>query len=132
MGLRGWIKRVEHAARGNLASFELLDGSRYYFDPASWELFMHWYECMTAGSAHNWPEAPEVIRKLCEAKDPQAALATVMGEQGTFGSLVYDPDILVNERRLEPRGLVSRYDPQSGEHRVGDPYDAPVEALSEP
>ena len=93
MGLRSWVKRVEHAARGNLASFELLDGSRYYYyyyyDPASWELFMHWYECLGETSTHNWPEAPEVIRKLCEAKDPQAALDAVMGEQRTFGTFAY-------------------------------------------
>jgi hypothetical protein len=130
MGLRSWVKRVEHAARGDLASFELLDGSRYYFDPASWVLFMHWYECLGERSAHNWPEPPEVIRKVCEAKYPQVALDAVMG-QATWGTLVYDPEILVNERRLEPRGLVSSYDPLSGEHRVGDPYDAPLEDLSE-
>jgi hypothetical protein len=129
--IRSWVKRVEHAARGNLASFELLDGSRYYFNPASWELFMHWHACLGESSAHNWPEAPEVIRKVCEAKDPQGALDAVMG-QGTWGTLVYDPEILVNEHRLEPRGLVSHYDPQSGEHHIWDPYDAPLEDLSEP
>src|SRR5215203_3738909 len=91
------------------ARFELLDGSRYYYDPASWELFMHWYECLGETSTHNWPEAPEVIRKLCEAKDPQAALDAVMEEQRTFGTFAYDPDILVNERRLEPWGLVGSY-----------------------
>ena len=92
---------------------------------------MHWYECITAGSAHNWPEAPEVIRKVCEAKYPEVALDAVM-EQAAWGTLAYDPEILVNERRLEPRGLVSSYDPVAGEHRVADPYDAPLEDLSEP
>jgi len=70
---------------------------------------MHWSDCIRAGSAHNWPETPEVIRKLCEAKDPQVALDAVMGEQRTFGTFAYDPDILVDERRLEPRDLVSSY-----------------------
>jgi len=27
------MKCLEHAARGDLDSFELLDSSRYYFDP---------------------------------------------------------------------------------------------------
>jgi hypothetical protein len=130
--LRTLLAKLKRQARGNLGSFELLDGSRFYFDPASWELFMHWHACLGESSAHNWPEAPEVIRKVCEAKDPQAALDAIMREQGTFGSLVYDPEILVNERRLEPRGLVSRYDPAAGEHRILDPYDSPVEDLSEP
>ena len=129
--MRRWIKRLEHAARGDLGSFELLDGSRYYFDPTSAELFMHWVECIRAGSAHNWPPAPETIRKLCEAKDVSRALEEVRGEGG-WGSLVYDAEILVNERRLEPRGLVTRYDPETGEHHMRDPYeDRPVRDLSE-
>jgi hypothetical protein len=128
--LRGWIKRMEKAARGSLASFELLDGSRYYFDPISADLFLHWYDCIRAGSAHNWPPAPEIIQKVCEAKDPEVALEQVMGG-GTFGSLVYDAEILVNERRLEPRGLVTRYDPDTGKHHVRDPYEEPPGDLSE-
>jgi hypothetical protein len=132
VGLRSWVKRVEHAARGNLASFELLDGSRYYYDPSTWDLFLHWHACLGKSSAHDWPPPPEVIRKLTEARDPQAALGALMDQQGTFGSLCYDPEILVNERRLEPRGLVSRYDPVAGEHRILDPYDSPLEDLSEP
>jgi hypothetical protein len=120
--MRRWIKRLEHAARGELASFELLDGSRYYFDPASPELFMHWYECGKAGSAHHWPEPPEVMRKLAQAKDVERAIELVRGE-GSWDFFVYDIEVLVAERTLEPRGLVSRYDPVLGEHVVLDPYD---------
>src|SRR3712207_8868327 len=47
---------------------------RSYFDPTSAELFLHWCDCLRAGSAHNWPPAPEVMRKLCEAKDVEQAL----------------------------------------------------------
>ena len=130
--IRSWVKRVERAARGDLASFELLDGSTYFYNPATWELFLHWYECLGHRSAHDWPPPPEVIRKLCEARDPEAALGALMDQQGTFGSLVYDPDVLINERRLEPRGLVSRYDPRTGERYIDDPYNSPVEDLSEP
>ena len=72
--IRSWVEKVEHAARGNLASFELLDGSRYYYDPVSWELFMHWVECAKQDTAHDWPPPPEVIQKLTEARDPEAAL----------------------------------------------------------
>jgi hypothetical protein len=128
--LRSWIKRLEHAARGNLASFELLDGSRYYFDPLSWDLFMHWSECIHAGSAHNWPPAPEIIRKVCEAKDVERALEEVR-RGGTFSTFVYDEEVLINERRLVPRGLVTRYDPQTGKHHVRDPYEDFREDLSE-
>jgi hypothetical protein len=129
--MRRWIKRLEHAARGNLASFELLDGSRYYFDPASPELFMHWYECGKAGSAHHWPQAPEVLRKLTEAKDVERAIELVRGE-GSWDFLVYDIEVLMSDRSLEPRGIESRYDPVAGEHRIPDPYNNEQEDLSEP
>jgi hypothetical protein len=128
--IRDWVKRLERASREDLESFELLDGSRYYFDPASPELFMHWYECGKAGSAHNWPEPPEVMRKLTEAKDVERAVELVRDE-GSWDFLVYDIEVLISERTLEPRGLVSRYDPVDGEHRVLDPYDYEPEDLSE-
>jgi hypothetical protein len=129
--IRGWVKRLEHTAREDLASFELLDGGRYYFDPASPTLFMHWCECATAGSAHDWPPVPEVLRKLTEAKDVERAIELVRGE-GSWDFLVYDIDTLISERRLEPRGLVSRYDPDLGEHVVRDPYEEGPGDLSEP
>jgi hypothetical protein len=122
MGIRENLKRLRKAAEGELESFELLDGSRYFFDPLSPELFLHFCNCAAAGSAHNWPEPPEVIRKLCEAKDVERALEKVQGE-ATFYSIVYDPQILINERRLEPRGLVSSRDPQTGEWHLRDPYE---------
>jgi hypothetical protein len=128
--IRGWVKRLERTSREDLASFELLDGSRYYFDPASPELFMHRYECGKAGSAHHWPEPPEVLRKLAEAKDVERAVELVRGE-GSWDFLVYDIEVLISERTLEPRGLVSRYDPVLGEHVVLDPYDHEPEDLSE-
>jgi hypothetical protein len=128
--IRGWVKRLEHAARGDLASLELLDGSRYYFDPASPELFMHWCECGKAGSAHHWPEPPEVMRKLAQAKDVERAIELVRAE-GSWDFFVYDIEVLISERTLEPRGLVSRYDPVLGEHVVLDPYGYEPEDLSE-
>ena len=79
-------------------------------------------------------EEAEIVPTLAfaaHAGQRPMALDAIMG-QATWGTLVYDPEILVNERRLEPRGLVSRYDPQSGERYIGDPYDSPVEDLSEP
>ena len=120
--MRGKLRRLEAAMRGNLKSFELLDGSRFYFDPTSSELFLHWCDCARAGNASNWPEPPEVMLKLCEAKDVERALEEVQGE-ATFYSIVYEPEILINERRLEPRPLVSRYDPEAGKHVPIDPYE---------
>jgi hypothetical protein len=44
----------------------------------------------------------------------------VRGEGWSF--LVYDEEVLIAERRLDPRPLVSRYDPQVGKHVPIDPY----------
>ena len=122
MGLRGQLRRLRRAVRGELASFELLDGSRYYFDPLSGELFLHWCDCIRAGNPPDWPEPPEIVRKLCEAKDVRRALDEVAaGGNGAFGTFVYDTEVLINERRLEPRSLVAGR----------DPYDQEVEDLSE-
>jgi len=129
--MRNKLRRLERVARGKLGSFVLLDGSRYYFDRTSAELFLHWCECLRADSARRWPEPPEVYKKLCEAKYPERALDEIH-DGGSFGTFPYDPEVLINERRLEPRGLVTRYDPETGEHHVRDPWEhQPAEDLSE-
>ena len=130
MALRSWLKRIERAARGDVGSFELQSGERFYFDPTSWDLFMHWTDCAKAGNARDWPEPPEVVQKLTEAKDVAQAIEKVRGEG--WNALVYDEETLIRERRLKPRPLVSRYDPKVGEHVPVDPYeDDGPEDLSE-
>src|SRR5215204_1668615 len=105
MGLRERLRSLRRAATsGGLASFALLDGSRYYFDPASPDLYLHWVECIKT-SADRWPEPPEVLRKLCQAKDVERAIDVVRGE-GSWDFIVYDIEVLKSERRLEPRPLV--------------------------
>ena len=115
MGTRDKLRHLLKVARGHLESFELLDGSRYYFDPASPELFMHWFACARAGNPCDWPPAPEILQKLCEARDLDSALE-VVASKGEF--LPYDRDILITERRLEPRSLVAGRD--VNDQMVGD------------
>jgi hypothetical protein len=102
---RGWLKRLERAASEDLESFELLDGSTYYYD---WletyrELFLHAYD-LHLGMGDKWPEPPEVYRKMCEAKDPAAVLERFKPEdpKRAFVNVaeLFDTDALVNERRL--------------------------------
>ena len=119
MGLRGRLERLERAARGTLVSFELLDGSRFYYNPQTPELFMHWYDCATAGNPDKWPEAPEAVRKVTEAKDPEAALVRISGGAEW---IAYDREALLREREIRPRSLVAGR----------DVYDQEVEDLSEP
>jgi hypothetical protein len=120
MGLRRRLKRLERAARGNLASFELLDGTRFYYNPQTLELFSHWYDCLTAGNPDKWPEPPEAVRKVTKAKDPRAALESIRGG-GTLDVIPYDPEALTTERVIKPRSLVAGR----------DVYDQDVEDLSE-
>jgi hypothetical protein len=101
---RDRIKRLERDARGDLDSFLLLDGSRYYFDPAEAykELFSHALDLQLGRVG----EPPELFRKLCEAKDPAAVLDRLAPEnpQAAFVNVaeMYDRDALINERRLIP------------------------------
>jgi hypothetical protein len=90
-----------------LESFELLDGSTYYYDRLETykELFLHAYD-LEIGDTDKWPEPPEVYRKMCEAKDPAVVLERFKPEtpQHAFVNLaeLYDKYVLVNERRLVP------------------------------
>jgi len=106
MSLKSWLRRIEHAARGNLATFELLDGTRFYYNPQSPELFLHGIACLRAGNPDKWPEPPESVRKVTEAKDPRAALESIRGG-GSWDILPYDLEALVRERDIRPRSLVA-------------------------
>jgi hypothetical protein len=105
MGLRSWMKRLERHASEDLGSFELLDGSTYYYDRLEThkELFLHACD-VQLGDADKWPEPPEVYRKMCEARDPAAVLERFIPEnpQGAFvdPTEVVDVEVLVRERRL--------------------------------
>ena len=129
MALRGRLKRVEKAARGNVESFELLDGTQFHFDvqACAREIFRHWYECL-GSRAQDWPEPPEIYRKALEAKDVERAVLMIDACMGSFSFAVYDRDVLLQERRLKPRGLVARRDPATGEWSPVDPYSEEHEA----
>ena len=122
MGLRSWVKRLEHGARGSLESFVLVDGSRYYYDPQSGECFLHAMECMRAQhlGGEAFPEPPETIKALVRARDRAAALEQVAG--GTFDVFPYEREALVERGELVPRSLVAG-------RGLGEPSEA--EDLSE-
>jgi hypothetical protein len=63
---------------------------------------------------------------VLEAKDIEAAIPQVFG-----AFLPYDPAVLIRERRLVPRSMVCRYDPETKTHVPLDPYDQRVGDLSE-
>ena len=105
--MRGWLRRVENAARGNLASFELLGGGRYYYDPASTELILHIFDCLHAqGDGVPFPEPPEVVRAIARARDREAALQQVTGDGGDMGLFPYETEALIERGEIVPRSLV--------------------------
>jgi hypothetical protein len=120
MPLRGWIKRMERAARGDLESFLLEDGSRYYYKPQSGECFLHAMECLRFQhlGSEAFPEPPETLKSIARARDRSAALEQVCG--GTFGMFPYEVEALVERGEFVPRSMVA-----------GRELGEPVEDLSE-
>jgi hypothetical protein len=75
--MRSKLRRLENAARGHLASFELEDGSRFYWDRQSGELFLHICDCLRHHHEPERPEPPELVKALARAKDRRAAYSEV-------------------------------------------------------
>ena len=106
MALRRWLRHLERDARGDLESFELQDGSTYFYDrlEVAKELFLYAND-VQLGRAENWDKLPEVLRKVCEARDPAAVLKRFEPKipQAFFDPAeVFDTDALIRERRLIP------------------------------
>jgi hypothetical protein len=101
MGLRGRVRRLEHAARSNLEGFILKDGTRHYYDPSSAECFLHACDCVRAGSeGEPFPEPPETIKALTRARNRAAALEATCG--GGFGLFPYEREALLERGELVP------------------------------
>jgi hypothetical protein len=102
VGLRGRLRRLERNASEDLSSFVLEDGSRYYFDPTSGELFIFGVECVRIqGTGKSWPEIPETIKALAKARDRRAAFEQVP----TGGLFPFDKDALIERGELVRRSL---------------------------
>ncbi len=111
MGLRGRVTRLQKAVRGTLDSFELADGSRFWFDPdaAARERFMFLASCLTADYRRKpRPEPPEVLRAVASARDREEALSRVMNG---YDHLPLDAGALVERGELVPRSLAPGYPP---------------------
>jgi hypothetical protein len=100
MGLRGWVRRLEHAARGNLESFVLEGGTRHYYNPESGEVFLHGCDCIRAGSEGKpFPEPPEPIKALTRARNRAVALDKACGGLGLFP---YEREALIERGEIVP------------------------------
>ncbi len=108
MGLRGKLKSLEKALRGNLDSFELSDGTRYYFSlEETWETaFIHMTDCLRAqAEGVSFPEPPEICHAIARAKDRRGALEAIGGGRSAL-LLPYERDALVERGELIERSMV--------------------------
>lgn len=100
MGLRDKVRALERMARGHVATFELRDGSRFYYDSGEVykEVFLHGINCLKADSLSEWPEPLEVYLKMCEAKDPAAVLERFApsDKSAWFIDVPYERDALIH------------------------------------
>jgi hypothetical protein len=104
MGLRGRVRRLEHAARSNLESFVLEEGTHHYYNPESGEVFLHGCDCVRAGSKGKpFPEPPETIKALTRARNRADALeATCGGGGASLGLFPYEREALLERGELVP------------------------------
>jgi hypothetical protein len=107
LGFRDKLRRFEQAAREHLESFVLEDGSRFYYDPVSPEVFLHSMECLEAQGEGKttFPEPPPVVKAIARAKNRDAAIEKVF--DGTFSVVPYDTEALVNWGEFVPRSMVA-------------------------
>jgi hypothetical protein len=106
--VRSWIRRLERAASEDLESFELLDGSRYFYNPTSAECFLHSMDCLRAqgeGEA-TFPEPPEMVKAIARARDRRAVLNRLY-PPGFFSVFPYEVEPLVERGELVPCSLVA-------------------------
>src|SRR5215208_6583174 len=101
---RSTIRRLREALRGTLDSFELIDGSHYFYD--AMEVHKELFLAACALGVGEVPHPPELYQKLCRAKDPAAVLERLAPENPEQAfvnpSEIYDRNILIKERRLVP------------------------------
>ena len=122
MGLRDRLRSLKRAMHSNMESFALEDGTRFYFDPVSPELFLHSIDCLGAqGEGKPFPPPPEVIRAIARARNREAALNRVVGS-GSFDLLPYEAEALVERGEIVPRSLIHG-------HELGE---GPLPDLSQP
>jgi hypothetical protein len=126
VGLRSKLRRLERGARGDLTSFILEDGSRYYYNPESGECFLHACACIRAGyEGEPFPEPPQTIKALTRARNKAAALDTACGGGGaSLGLLPYEREALLERGELVPHSLVAAL-------VAGRELGEPLEDLSE-
>ena len=107
MALRDRLRRLEKNAQGKLSSFELADGSRYFYEPEKVfpELFGHGARCLTADyKGEPRPEPPEILKAIVRARDRRR-----VAERLYTPFTAYDLDALVERGEFTPRSYLANH-----------------------
>ncbi len=114
MRLKDQLRGLKRDLRDNLESFPLEDGTRYWFDPSSPELFLHTVGCLSAqGDGLPFPEPPETLKAVAQARHRESALNQVLGG-ASFILIPYEHEALVEYGQLIPRSLIDGYELGAG------------------
>jgi hypothetical protein len=121
MGLKGKLDKLQKAMRGTMGSFELADGTRFFFDRQ--ESFSHAFQffsdSMTADHrCEPRPDPPEILKAVAGARDRADALSRAMN--GYSHLLPINREALIERGEFVPRSLVA-----------GRELGEPLEDLSE-
>jgi hypothetical protein len=108
MGLKAKLGKLQRAMLGKLDSFELADGTRFFYAPqeAFAQAFMFFSDSMKADhDGEPRPDPPEILRAVAGARDREDALSRALG--GFSHLLPVDKDALVERGEFVPRSLVA-------------------------
>ncbi len=102
------LRRLTAALTGSHLNYiEQADGSRYYFNPESLELFLFGIDSLKRHyRGESLDDPPELLHAIANAKDRRAALVKVFGDV-TVSMLPYELEPLVERGELVERSLVA-------------------------
>ncbi len=107
MGLRNQLRALKRAVRGNMRSFELVDGTMYHYDPQ--DAFEVTFGYFSESLRSDWqgeprPEPPEALQAVARARNRREALELVM-EGSSF--LPVEREALLERGEFVPRSMVA-------------------------
>jgi hypothetical protein len=108
MATRDRLRRLQKAMHGNIDSFELADGSRYWFDPAGAckELFGYWSASLRAVHREEpRPNPPEILKAVAGAADRERAFRQAYSQAPTLWCPL-DTETLILRGELVPHSLM--------------------------
>ena len=112
MALRDRLRRLEKQMQGKLSSFELADGTHYYYEPEKvWsELFLHGAKCLDADyRSEPRPEPPAILQAVAKARDRRS-----VGERiyppGATPFTAYESKALIERGEFIPRSFLANHD----------------------